>query len=97
MTSRAKRYEEILRGFVSTVDGATEFDADQLDAAAAHIASLPTFVHRVYVDVKDPDGKWMFVYGDDRSSVLQLLGHITHGRRFRVRGPYVARVGDRRA
>jgi hypothetical protein len=89
MTSRSKRYEEILRGFVSTVDGAREFDADQLDAAAAYIGSLPPYVHRVYVDVREPEGKWMFVYGDDRSSVLQLLAHITHGRRFRVRGPYV--------
>jgi hypothetical protein len=97
MTNRAKRYEEILRGFVTTVEGATEFEADQLDAAAAYIASLPSFVHRVYVDVKDPQGKWMFVYGDDRAAVLELLGPITRGRRFRVRGPYVSRLADRKA
>lgn len=70
-----------------------EFEPGAVKAAAEYIETMPTYVRHVYIDVQDPDGKWVFVYGNERSFVVRLLEHITYGRRFRVREPYIAKKG----
>jgi hypothetical protein len=62
-----------------------EFDADEVDAAVAHITELPPNFTRVNVEVWD-DGDWRFVFGNSRDKAPRLLPTLTHGRRFRVQG-----------
>ena len=73
------------------VGEACEFGAGELAAAAAYIESQPAFVHQVYIDLQEPDGGWVFVYRGERSAALRLLTAIVHGRRFRIRKPYVVK------
>jgi hypothetical protein len=69
-----------------------EFGAANLDAALAYIDGLPADVRRVYMDVKDENGCWCCVYGDERSNATRVLESMIQGRDFRLRGTDIPRT-----